>query len=261
PFPVGTRGFLYYYAPPDLPPMAGGLRFRITPASRPSSFPDGFDLLREGPAMGGPPPDHRLRLSAAKRSFRNQLLAERLVSHEDLERCRAVSPTKKRLDPKITLYRLNQPFPVAFHHWPARSGSSTTARRRRSPGPTPTCSALAQFERSALPEHAGTDTLVMRIVKMLTAPTCVLPDYDGYLPPPAEGALVHRRMGHARAVRLQPWHCDVAGPSDSAAALRILVEVRRLPFFSSFPSPFLPRAKTKPSTPTVCRAVFTSHAL
>jgi hypothetical protein len=67
----------------------------------------------------------------------------------------------------------------------------------------------------------------MRIVKMLTAPTCVLPDYDNTIPAPVEGELVRRPMGKARSSRLQPWYCDVvAEQSDSAAALRMLVEVR-----------------------------------
>jgi hypothetical protein len=114
PFPQGTRGFLYYHAPRQLPPMAGAVRFRITPGSHPSTFPDGVDLLRDGLPWEISLPT----LAAAvgrKEVLREQLLLEGLVSQADLAQCRAAAPTKKRLDSKIALYTLNQPFPIAFH--------------------------------------------------------------------------------------------------------------------------------------------------
>ncbi|KAJ7747612.1 hypothetical protein DFH07DRAFT_923751 [Mycena maculata] len=238
PFPKGTRGFLYYYAPPNhLPPMAGGVRFRITPSGNPATFQKGVDLLHDG--LPWQIPLHTIACAVGDfEILRKQLLLERLVTQADLDQCLAATPNKKRLDHRTTLYGLNQPFPVAFH----RAQSATVVgsaglkrwsysytfadnRMQHRPLARPYAgAALAQFERSPLPQHAGTQTLVLRITKMLAPPTCTLPRYDGYIPPPAEGALVRRPMGHARAVSLQPWHCDVAGASESAAALRMLLE-------------------------------------
>ncbi|KAJ7079358.1 hypothetical protein C8R43DRAFT_910147 [Mycena crocata] len=243
PFPPGTRGFLYFRsAPQHLHPMAGGVRFRITPAAHPSTFSAGYDLLHQGL-----PWQVALRNIATatgpKVVLRDQLLHEGLITQEQLHKCLAATSQKKRIDPKLTLYHLNQPFPVTFDQssyvWiVGRSESKCWAyaymfadnRKDFRPLVRPySGSALAQFELSTLPEHAGTETLAMRIVKMLQAPTCVLPDYDGYIPPPVEGELVRRPMGHARATRVQPWYCDVSGPSDSAAILRMLVQVHSLP--------------------------------
>ncbi|KAF8198378.1 hypothetical protein K438DRAFT_1759744 [Mycena galopus ATCC 62051] len=242
PFPPGTRGFLYYYVPRHLPPMAGGLRFRITPRGHPASFEDGHDLLHEGL----PWEISLVNIASAvgrKTVLRDQLLKEGLVTQADLDHCCAITPNKKRLDPKITLYRLAQPFPVAFHRglyaWVVGEAeikpwsyafmfADNRAQYRPLVRPY-TGSALAQFELSTLPEHAGRPVVVMRIVKMLTPPTCVVPGYDNAIPTPVEGELFLRPMGHARATRLQPWYCDLAAESsDSAAALRTLVEERLL---------------------------------
>ncbi|KAI1781645.1 hypothetical protein LXA43DRAFT_908147 [Ganoderma leucocontextum] len=46
-FPPGTHGFLYYHVPPNSPPLAGELRFRLTSSRNPSSFGTGSDLLTE----------------------------------------------------------------------------------------------------------------------------------------------------------------------------------------------------------------------
>ena len=46
-FPPNTTGFLYYHVPPYSSPLAGEVRFRITPSSDPASFAAGSDLLME----------------------------------------------------------------------------------------------------------------------------------------------------------------------------------------------------------------------
>ncbi|KAJ7235096.1 hypothetical protein B0H12DRAFT_1076182 [Mycena haematopus] len=246
PFPPYTRGFFYYYVPRDLPPMAGGLRFRITPRGHPASFQDGEDLLHDGLPWQISLPNIATAVGR-KIVLRQQLLNEGLVTQAVLDKCRTMMPTRKRLDPKVTLYRLEQPFLVGFDHvlyaWaigeteikPILLYMLTDHRKHWQRGMRPyTGSALAQFELSTLPEHAGSDTVVMRIVKMLTPPTCVVPGYDNYIPAPVEGELLRRTMGHGHGARLQYWYCNLAAEtSDCAAALRMLVE----------------RAKTKLSTP------------
>ena len=54
-------------------------------------------------------------------------------------------------------------------------------------------SALVRFERSTLPEHKGTRSLVLRFLKIITPVKCVIPLYDGCVVPPMEGEL-HRRF-------------------------------------------------------------------
>jgi hypothetical protein len=53
-------------------------------------------------------------------------------------------------------------------------------------------SVLVRFERSTLPEHEGTRTIVLRVLKIITPVKCVIPDYDGYLCCPKEGELYSR---------------------------------------------------------------------
>jgi hypothetical protein len=48
-------------------------------------------------------------------------------------------------------------------------------------------SALARFERSTLPDHRGTRTVVLRFLKIITPAKCVTPGYDGYICEPKEG--------------------------------------------------------------------------
>jgi hypothetical protein len=55
---------------------------------------------------------------------------------------------------------------------------------------------LAGFERSTLPKHEGTRTVVLRFLKIITSVKCVIPSYDGYIVPPQEGEL-HRRSRKA----------------------------------------------------------------
>ena len=53
-------------------------------------------------------------------------------------------------------------------------------------------SALARFERSTLPDHYGTRTVVLRFLKIITPVKCVVPLYDGSIAPPREGELYRR---------------------------------------------------------------------
>jgi hypothetical protein len=55
-------------------------------------------------------------------------------------------------------------------------------------------SALVRFERSTLPDHEGTRTVVLRFLKIITPVKCVVPLYDEYVYCPREGEL-HRRTG------------------------------------------------------------------
>ena len=54
-------------------------------------------------------------------------------------------------------------------------------------------SALVRFERSTLPEHKGTRTVVLRFLKIITPVKCVIPFHDSHIVSPEEGELYRRR--------------------------------------------------------------------
>ena len=69
-------------------------------------------------------------------------------------------------------------------------------------------SALARFERSALPDHKGTKTVVFRFLKMTTPVKCVIPHYDGYLSCPKEGEFYQRTLGQVWSVNIDTLKGD-----------------------------------------------------
>ena len=79
---------------------------------------------------------------------------------------------------------------------------------------------MARFERSTLPEHNGTRTVVLRFLKIITPVKCVIPLYDGRIVPPEEEEL-HRR--YPKGVKLKPrvWSVNI-DKSPGARCLQIL---------------------------------------
>ena len=65
-------------------------------------------------------------------------------------------------------------------------------------------SALARFERSTLPEHEETRTVVLRFLKIITPVKCVIPLYDGYICCPKEGEL-YKKFKKDQSV----WSIDI----------------------------------------------------
>ena len=61
---------------------------------------------------------------------------------------------------------------------------------------------LARFERSTLPEHKGTRTVVLRFLKIITPVKCLIPLYDGYVVPPREGEFYRRRRRSEKPIDL-----------------------------------------------------------
>jgi hypothetical protein len=82
---------------------------------------------------------------------------------------------------------------------------------------------LARFERSTLPDHNGTRTVVLRFLKILTPVKCVIPLYDGNIVQPMEGEL-HRRSRKAIHKSNPPaWSVNIdERNSVMAQCLRIL---------------------------------------
>ncbi|OBZ74662.1 hypothetical protein A0H81_05058 [Grifola frondosa] len=101
------------------------------------------------------------------------------------------------------VHALGQPFPVAFDkqnvhvHLVARDSifrlglgfpfcdSRSPARQRFQPYAG---AGLCCFERSTLPQHRGTRTVVFRVVKIVEPVRLRFPEYDGYVSEPREGS-------------------------------------------------------------------------
>jgi hypothetical protein len=77
--------------------------------------------------------------------------------------------------------------------------------------------ASARFERSTLPLHEGTRTVLLRILKIITPVKCVTPLYDGHIALPEEGKL-HRRFRHRNSTNFSKeppvWSFDIDKPGD-----------------------------------------------
>jgi hypothetical protein len=82
---------------------------------------------------------------------------------------------------------------------------------------------LARFERSTLPEHKDTRTVVLRFLKIITPVKCVIPSYDGRIVQPEEGEL-HRKSTNKVKLDLQAWsyNIDVNKKTDLARGLKLL---------------------------------------
>ena len=85
---------------------------------------------------------------------------------------------------------------------------------------------MARFERSTLPGHKGTRTVVLRFLKIITPVECVIPLYDGYIVQPKEGDL-YRTWKSLRRIAPeldQPaWSVDIDGSNNSMTqGLRLL---------------------------------------
>jgi hypothetical protein len=73
--------------------------------------------------------------------------------------------------------------------------------------------ALARFERSTLPDHKDTRTVVLRFLKIITPVKCVMPLYDGYICRPEEGEL-YRRSRSPFKVDQSVWRVNIDKSAD-----------------------------------------------
>ena len=81
-------------------------------------------------------------------------------------------------------------------------------------------SILARFERSSLPEHEGTRTVVLRFLTIITPVKCIIPLYDGYMCYPKAGEL-YQKLGHRACPKL--WSVNIDKSKGTIVpALRLL---------------------------------------
>ena len=240
-FPPDTKSFLYYFTPPEKPRIAGELRIRIVSSDDPASFESGSDLLlRDGRLWLRP----LYFLSKIHISVYEKLREERLVP-DDLDTALSTLPSKYPTSCRSQLlYTLNDTFIIDLGSFSTilfvitEQGVATLPLRgqildgRRNGGThfrgayAPykgaytdhhlsillywlfVGSALVRFEKSTLPAHKGTRTVVLRFLKIITPVKCVIPNYDGYICCPKEGEL-HRRSRMLLKMDNSVWNVNI----------------------------------------------------
>ena len=68
---------------------------------------------------------------------------------------------------------------------------------------------MVRFERSTLPEHNGTRSVVLRFLKIIRPVECVMPSYDGYIAKPKEGELHRRSRMHTVKTYPPVWSVNI----------------------------------------------------
>jgi len=212
-FPEGTRGFLYYNSPKaGVPPAAGDLRFRLMPGNTPASFAEGSNLQLETGLPWSIPLLTMVERSGSVRegrhyqSIRQLLLDDGLVTPALLETCASMLNTNDRHPKRCSriIHSFGQLFHIRFDatefYFFTLSMNQLQHKIYRGfyqDGITRNIpysgSALCCFERSNLPQHKGTRTAVIRIVKIISPVTCLRPGCKGLVPLPVEGELIRRK--------------------------------------------------------------------
>jgi len=228
-FPPGTQGFLYYHHSSSISPTAGSVRFRITESQDPATFRSGTDLLLptelpwQIPLLAIAQPRRR-KAPSMYEPVRRSLLADQLISHDALEKCakihNAIDDTQVRVTGRI-VQSLDDTFSIRFDRgYPTiclvADGIKQSIRLStywHKNLPNYSGSAICRFERSTLPAHQGTRTVVLRIVK-ITSPVKQLVFPNPY-PEPTEGSLIMRigpgnpRWPRSKETLLKPWSINV----------------------------------------------------
>ncbi|KAG6856860.1 hypothetical protein H0H87_012677 [Tephrocybe sp. NHM501043] len=227
PFPPNTRGFLYYHTYRNLPPTCGEIRFRLTVDSNPGNFADGTDLIG---CDAIPWSISSLTLSLSSyANARKQLEDDRLISKSlsnNMDTLRGTFKVTKSYPREM--YYLEQPFMFDMNWALARFKLVTATEVRpmqlqklfvdqREGGKLGRL--LLRFERSRLPDDVGTNTAVLRVLKILDPIKLSIPGYDAHIPLPEAGSLLLKQK-YSRTL-VCSWDLD-DGRDHVASALKIL---------------------------------------
>ena len=243
PFPSDTKAFLYYFTPPDKPRIAGELRLRVASSDQPESFKSGSDLL----GLDGQPWSLSVYAVSKQYSSLYEKLRDEGLVPDDLDAVLSTFPSNpKYRHHNRPLHTLNDTFVVDFsRHLRTLSIVTeqgmeklqsfllfTESRSKHTPYTgeflnTPRSmtsnefvgSALARFERSTLPDHEGTRTVVLRFLKIITPVKCVTPNYDGYIGEPKEGEL-YRRARKRKFNQPPVWSLNIDKPARLSLSFR-----------------------------------------
>ncbi|KAJ6488949.1 hypothetical protein C8R45DRAFT_993252 [Mycena sanguinolenta] len=232
PFPPRSAGFLYYHRDRNAAPLEGSISFRVTSKSEPASFDAGHDLL----LPSGLPWRIILPQIACHTeltALRAQLLQEKLVTETQLSQCLAMLG-QGYIYPELTLFRLNQEFPIRFSGGLKLATVGDAIHRFQLNAPLFTWmengypwagSGLACFEPSTDPRHSGRRVIRMRITKIVDPVSSIV--NQGTLLKPEAGKLLTRLNPHSR--KFEPWKYDLDAKNNATAAgLRALWDNSRI---------------------------------
>ncbi|KAF8074048.1 hypothetical protein FPV67DRAFT_784005 [Lyophyllum atratum] len=217
PFPAHARGFLYHHRDPKLPPTTAQIRFRLTPHNDPAQFHVGQDMLT---TRGAPWAINLLSMTKPfYKAFKLQLLEEGLLDPDFMRTVQEAWAGRRQVVGLPSIHYLEQPFVMDL------AGSDTLRintvdavgyvrifrlfkedRNEKRVGPY-SGRILVRFEHSTEPEHAGTRSLVIRVLEILEPIQPVIPGYDMYIPIPEEGQLLKKKY-HGGADRIYSIDLD-----------------------------------------------------
>ncbi|TFK52866.1 hypothetical protein OE88DRAFT_1310926 [Heliocybe sulcata] len=235
PFPASSAGFFYWHREPGAPALAGQLRFRVTRSSDPADFRTGEDLRLPNGLTTWNVSAFALARYSRYQAINTLALSEGLVQ-KALPRIREPGRQCAIRKDSTAIWRFYETFVCSLHAKEVNLwvlGNSKAQRTRLQslflpPGlPCQTVytgNVELQFEPSRLPEHKGTRTVVLRIVKVYGLSR--REDYIGTPgPEPREGELVTRRVrGRADRIRV-PWSLDIDKAGAHRAKMKAAFEI------------------------------------
>jgi len=221
-YPPDTKAFLYYFTPPEKPRIAGELRLRVTSSDDPASFQSGSDLL----IPNGQPWSRPLYIVSKFCTPLYENLRQDQLIPDDLDvALSTLPPISPRYRQRRLLYTLNDTFILNFsirqRQFFVITEQGMEKLQFNAFSETPyTGIGLARFERSTLPVHKGTRTVVLRFLKIITPVKCVIPSYDGYIEQPEEGQLYRRH--HRYRLGPKAWNVNIDKKGAMSRGLRLL---------------------------------------
>ncbi|TFK52891.1 hypothetical protein OE88DRAFT_1733879 [Heliocybe sulcata] len=208
-FPAGSKGFFYWYSEKGAPDLAGQIRFCITGSSDPAQVHKGKDLQL--------PDEETWNISLFELAHRNKYRAlQELVLSEGLASARSLQSALRATHFPVPLDGKN------VYVWIPRKSRIERVRMampysdalRSSSSPVYTGKIILQFERSILPEHEGTRTVVLRIVEVLDFAKQDVTQGDPIVPEPKAGGLFLTRKTSPGLMHWVPWSFNVDDPAE-----------------------------------------------
>ncbi|CAA7265685.1 unnamed protein product [Cyclocybe aegerita] len=227
PFPPKTKGVLYYHRPSSGEPvMSRELQFRV--CEDVTTFQDGSDLLAPNGAEPWNIPLYHVIKSRRMELLVDLMLQEGLVKRQVVDKIAKLPYIIKGYRP---LYALDWPFVVNLSSCTVRFGLVNLSMFecldiRNTFRFGIACVApysgfvKARFELSTLPEHQGSQVLVLRILELLEPVQHLVPDAEDMMPVPQAGSLWCKMD---RGGKPKSWTYDLDQRADGDAFKHFIV--------------------------------------
>ncbi|CAA7270349.1 unnamed protein product [Cyclocybe aegerita] len=200
PFPASSKGALYYRRPSSGQPiLSGQLRFRLCEDA--ATFEKGSDLLAPNGVEPWNIPLPRFAKIGRKEPPLNPILEEGLVEEEVVDKIAKLHYANVGRRSRL-LHALDWPFVIDLSATRIRLGLINPSMfelvdivdvfRMHYVPPYYAGLANVRFELSTLPEHAGSQVLVLRILELCEPVRRLILNAEDKMPVPQAGALLHR---------------------------------------------------------------------